>query len=224
MFVNSTMATVMESVAELIGKIRNRAGAKKNSAFVYGHPPDKVNHAKTPDEMLRGLCRDDGFVQMGCYHFIIACLALGMPSNYVIDQKNTDETIDMLNGDQPITPPRMSPDQRDRWRSWLHAVLPGVGLAYIGDIDLDLYDFWQRCNINFTGHWVIVVRGGQTVSMTPDGVVIRPLEYWYDYIYKERLKEVKDGFTYSGPTRTPEFIESVFSRLSPNGFTVYTYF
>lgn len=200
----------------LMLRICQRAGSEKMCRFFYCDVPDMKRSFPTPSDYLRALYVD-GMIMVGCRHFIMACLALGMPDDAPINRDKHGP----VEPDAPLVL-RDDPDKIRNWHDWMNTALPGAVVAYICDKDPDLFDFWQRACIIFKGHWVIVYRGS-TISMGPNGIDIRSIDYWKQYIVDERIRALDDGIDYTGPRRTSEFLRHVRDELRPESLTVFYY-
>lgn len=202
----------------LLRRICAAAGSGTVCRFVYADAPGMRALFQTPSEFLRALYVN-GQILAGCRNFVMACLALGMPADTTIDQRNLG---DCRYGDAPIVLCE-EPDKLRAWQAWMDTALPGAVVAYICDRDPEMFDFWQRVHIDFTGHWVVEYRG-TTISMGPAGIEIcKPIEYWKQYIVDERLRALETGLEYSGPRRTDEFMQRVKNALRPDNLTVFYY-
>lgn len=112
--------------ASLQERIRQRACADSACPFVYAESDKSNKLFETPDEFLKSLY-EEGVVKMKCAKFILACLALGMPADTCVDQRE-DSTLRVMDDEKLITP-----RECDQTMQWLHNVLPHARIAYIGD-------------------------------------------------------------------------------------------
>lgn len=209
---------VLAGAVGLLRRICQRAGSPDVCRFVYCDAPDMHRLFDTPSDYLQVLYVD-GMIMAGCRNFVTACLALGMPDNVVIDQRGIgDNRYD----DAPLVLSD-EPEKMRNWRAWINNALPGAVIAYICDRDPDMFDFWQRACINFTGRWVVVYQG-TTISMGPEGIAIgKSIDYWKQYIIDDRTRAYNAGIEYRGPRRTPKFMQRVGNSLRPETLTVFYY-
>lgn len=195
--------------------IRREAGAPRNAPFQYGHYTATLA-PHTRRSFLRSLYTAEEGLYMDCRMFVYAAACCWWWSPWA--RLHLGQNARQVCNDAPIT---ATLPRGTKWRLCLplQCVLPGARIGYIGDADADLFDFWQRAYDTFVGHWVIQYRG-QTLSMGPEGVELRPLAYWYDYIVRERRRHWGQ-LSYGGQRRDAAFMARVRARLDARYLRVY---
>jgi hypothetical protein len=110
------------------------------------------------------------------------------------------------------------------FKAWLEMTaavtkhLPGSWIGYINDVDPKMQNVWQRCRMNYVGHWIIVYNN-TTISMCEDGIVARSIDEWKQHIVTARNNDWSLGVRPEGMD-FEDILDSVFASNVVNNMDV----